>query len=1030
VGLRIEVLGPLMVSGSRWPDPPLSSGQAAVLGLLALAGGSPVQVDWLIDALWGQDPPASAMGIIYTHVSRLRSVLDQLVGTGGKSMLTRDRAGYRLAAGTDQLDLLAFRDLIAAAQLARNGGNAREACESYDRALGLVRGDPLCDVQALRDHPAVIALRQECAVAALDFADLADANGWHGKALPHLQALAARDRLNEAVQARLMMALAGCGRQAEALRLYEDMRHLLDAELGVEPSEVLRDAHARILRQDFPSDGERRLGLGVAGGWQPVFQLPPAPGDFTGRTAETARLTGELRPAADRTGVPLAVISGMPGIGKTSLALHVAHSMRAQFPDGQLWAHLAGTSARPRDAGEILGEFLRALGLPGSEIPPGLAERAGCYRSRLAGRRVLVVADDAAAEQVRPLMPGTPGNALLVTSRFRLGNLDGALHLPLDVMPAADAVSMLARIVGTDRVATEHDAAVSLIQACGALPLAVRIAGAKLAIRSSWCISGMARRLKETQGRLGELQADDLSVPASIAASYWLLPKRHRRAFRLLALLGATDFAAWVVGALLGETEAADVVDQLEARSILTALGPDATGEPRYRLHDLIRDFAAERLAESGEEAAPALERLHDAWLQLAAAADAKLPPELYFPPQPSRPTRQVVPPAAASRLTSDAIAWFTAERINLLTAVERACAAGEISLARCLAGHQCAFQHLQRRQDDTEQNWRVIASYAERSDDQAEAAAYARVRVAAAMQMSGLSAQAIPVLEGCPGSAATPADAVTEALSWYMRGLCRLDLNKFAAARDHAERGIAVARLAGSKHAEFLNQRLLALALAWTGDGEAAIAAGKQALAIVPAHLALECELAALHTMAHTYWLAGRSDQATWACLQAIHLSRRLGDTFGEAMALGYLSDAYRELGWYEESAGCLLRALPVFAKTSQRRFQALCLLKLGYSYAAIGCTPEAIAHLEDSIIMFRQLQVPAKIDEAQAALDRCRAAAAEQALGQVPAGMRRRPVMDMTRHHLIRVSPRAARRPGRTPLTTHVAFIEYSVR
>jgi DNA-binding SARP family transcriptional activator/tetratricopeptide (TPR) repeat protein len=1001
-GLRIEVLGPLMVSGSGG-SPPLSGGQAAVLGLLALAGGSPVQVDWLIDALWGEDPPASAIGIIYTHISRLRNVLEELVGAGGKSLLTRDRAGYRLAAGTDQLDLQAFRGLIAAAQLTRNGGDAREACESYDRALGLVRGDPLCDVQVLRDHPAVTALRQECVVAALDFADLACANGWHAKALPHLQAVAARDRLNEAAQARLMAALAGCGRQAEAIRLYEDMRHLLDAELGVEPSEVLRDVHARILRQDFPSPGERRFGPGVAGAWQPVFQLPPALGDFTGRAAETARLTEELLPAADRTGVPLAVISGIPGIGKTSLALHVAHSMRAQFPDGQLWAHLAGTSARPRDAGEVLGEFLRALGLPGSAIPPGLAERAGCYRSRLAGRRVLVIADDAAAaEQVRPLMPGTPGSALLVTSRFRLGNLDGALHLPLDVMPAADAMSMLARIVGAGRVATEHDAAVSLVQACGALPLAVRIAGAKLAIRPSWCISGMARRLTETRGRLGELQAGDLSVPASIAASYRLLPERHRRAFRLLALLGATDFAAWVVGALLGETEAADVVDQLEARSILTALGPDATGEPRYRLHDLIRDFAAERLdAESGEEAALALERLLDAWLQFAAAGDAKLPPEPYFPPQPSRPVRQVVPPDVASRLTSDAIVWFTAERINLLTAVERACATGEISLARYLARHQCAFQHLQHRQDDAEQNWRIIASYAERSDDQAEAAAYARLRVAAAMQMRGLSAQAIAVLDGSLNSAAEPADTVTEALSWYMRGLCRVELSEFATARNHAERGIAVARLAGSKQAEFVNLQLLAIALAWTGDADAAIAAGKHAIAIARALQALECELAALHTLAHIYWLAGRSEQATWACLQAIQLSRRLGDACGEAMALGYLGDAYRELGWYEESAGCLLRALPVFANTSKRRFQALCLLKLGYSYAAMGCIPEAIAHIEDSIIMFRQLRIPAKIDEAQAALDRCRAATADQTLGQAPADTPRHPVTAATHRH-----------------------------
>jgi DNA-binding SARP family transcriptional activator len=434
----------------------------------------------------------------------------------------------------------------------------------------------------------------------------------------------------------------------------------------------------------------RRGGQGArpAREWLGAFQLPAAPADFTGRAAESRRLTGLLVGRNAGPGVPLVVVSGPPGAGKTSLALHVAHTVRARFGDGQLWVHLAGTSVRPRDPGEVLGEFLRALGAPGSAIPADLAGRTAFYRSWLAGRRVLVVADDAASvRQVQPLLPGTARCAMVVTSRVRLEGLDGAHLMPLDVMTAGDAVGVLTKIVGEDRIAAEPAAADQLAQACGGLPLALRITGAKLATRPSWPLSVMAAKLTGTQGRLGQLESAEASVRASIASSYRLLPERARRAFGLLALLGSVEVAEWALAAMLGEPQAADVVAELERCSLLTAVGADATGEPRYRLLDLLREFAAERVAfEPAADKDIALRRALESWLQLARLADDRLPPEPFFRRPAAQPRPEIVPAAVARRLTADPVAWFTAERVNLLAAVERACQAGWLDLAQQLA--------------------------------------------------------------------------------------------------------------------------------------------------------------------------------------------------------------------------------------------------------------------------------------------------------------------------------------------------------
>ncbi|HEX8007032.1 MAG TPA: BTAD domain-containing putative transcriptional regulator, partial [Trebonia sp.] len=416
--LWVGICGPLVIKRNGIESRALPAGQRTVLGMLALSAGMAVMPDSIIGVLWPDYPPVTAAGIVHTYVSRLRGMF----GYSGdrESFITRDGAGYRLRLAADRLDLLAFRQSAARA---RETADAGQACVLYERAMRLWRGSPLEDVETLRDHPAVAATANERILAALEYAERAATAGRHEMVLAHLVALAVGNPLDERLHAALMVALAGSGRQAESLRVYQDLRRRLDDELGMPPGEELRQAHQRVLRQEIASGKPEDA-------WRVVRQLPAAPGDFVGRRAEREALIGAASTADGQVGVPVAVVCGQPGVGKTTLALHAAHELSECFPDGQLWLQLAGASERPRDPGEVLGEMLRDLGVPGPAISDEHSERPRALRSALAGRKVLVVADDAASvAQVEPLLPGTPGCALIVTSRMQLAGLTGARYV-------------------------------------------------------------------------------------------------------------------------------------------------------------------------------------------------------------------------------------------------------------------------------------------------------------------------------------------------------------------------------------------------------------------------------------------------------------------------------------------------------------------------------------------------------------------------------------------------------------------------
>lgn len=984
-GLNIRVLGPLKIVRDGVELRARPTGERTVLGLLVLAESAPVSLDSLAETLWGDKAPMRAASVVHTYVSRLRNVLGRWTPNGGER-LRRDGAGYRLELAESEVDLALFRRLLREARAARASGSTGHACEAYDQSLSLWYAEPLEDIAALRQHPAVNYLVQERSAAILEYAEAASIAGWHARVLPHLRALVSREPLDESAHAQLMIALASKGRQGEALSVYEGLRLRLDEQLGVYPGPALQDAHARILRQEVPpaadpdaldSDSSPSVSPdALVKDWTdisarlPICQLPPSVTDFTGRIAESRKLAAVLEPADESAGVPIAVISGPPGVGKTALALHVAHTIRRSFPDGQLHIQMAGNSQSPRDPGDALGELLRALGVDGSSLPDSAGERSGLFRSLIAGRRVLVSIDDAAAaEQVRQLLPGTAEAAVIVTSRSRLGALEGARLLHLDPLPQEDAAEMLRQIVGRERMAADPAATDMLISLCGRLPLALRIVAAKLTTRPSWPVGRVTKAVADERYRLDELAVEDLAVRASISTSYETLDQPEQRAFRRLGLLEATEFAGWVIDALVGEPNASEVADTLVDKSLLTPIDADGMGEPRYQLHDLLRDYAAERLGDEPEdERSEALTRALTAWLEHAALADQRLPrvPAI-LRSDPSEPNG--FPEALLRHAMRNPLAWFNTERLNLVAATRQACANGMYHLAGMLAAHQATFQFFQARLDDAEQLWRLVISAAEVAGD-ATAVANAELHFAPMLAERGKNAEAMGLLSRCLPVLTALGDEQTLAVALHCSAYCAEQQNLLDDARAYAVRGLEIARRIGDPYTEMSNLRILGVATTRLGDPDSGIPMCGEALALARQMQASYAEFETLQSLAYVCSLAYKHANTIDLCQQGIEMARKLEYPAGEAYMLGPMGDAYFALGRYEEAFKAFSLAQGIFQARGLVRANAICLLKLASTDQAVGRNEQAITKLKTSLPIFRELQLSSYEQRALSAL------------------------------------------------------------
>ncbi|MDR7274836.1 BTAD domain-containing putative transcriptional regulator [Catenuloplanes atrovinosus] len=925
--MRIQVLGTVRAWLGDEPVELTSAGQRAVLGLLALAGGQPVTRSELIDALWGDDPPASAVNVLQTYVKHLRRRLEPDRPARSRSaLLPHVGDGYALRATADTLDLLCFRQLSAQATAARQEGDDRRAATLLDRALRQWQGAPLADVPQLAGHPKVVAVAAERGAALARYGELKIALGEVAEALPALAEAVAAQPLDEAGQARLIRAYAAAGRRADAFEAYHAARRRLADELGVDPGPELRAAHDIALRDEAPPATATRTAVPA--------QLPADVPDFIGRDGELARLDALLGSPT----VVISALSGTAGVGKTALAVRWAHRVRTGFPDGQLYINLRGYDAeRPVPAGEALARFLRALGVPGQEVPLDAEERADRYRSLLDGRRMLIVLDNAASvAQVRPLLPGTPGCLTVVTSRDALPGLvarHGARRLDLDLLPHADAIALLRRLIGR-RCDEDPDAADELAERCARLPLALRVAAELALARPSVPLRQLVGELADERRRLTLLDAGgdpETGVRAVFSFSYRQLPAPAARAFRLLGLHPGPDVEPYAAAALFGTpvTEAHDLLEALAGAHLLQRGTPG-----RYGLHDLLRAYASELALLDGDETGTT--RLLDAWLHTARAAMTTLHPAERgrhggepAGPRPV-PIAPVGDPAAAQ-------AWLDAERGNLAAAVA-------FAAAHDLPGHAVALTV-------------TLLRYLEGGGHVAEAVAmHAHARDAARLT----------------GDVAAEAQLLNNvALIYSQQG-------RFPQAAEYLRAAIDAARRCGDLAAETRALGNLGHVDAWLGRYDDAAARLREALELCRRTGDRAAEARVLGNLGQIYRRQGRHADAEAHLRRSVALCRDVSDHIGEAYALVSLGHVEAGRGLLADAADHHRAALALFRRSTERGGEALALDGLGSAELALGGA-EGFDRLLQSLAIFRRLgerageaQAGNSIGEAHAAAGR----------------------------------------------------------
>ncbi|MDH2424005.1 BTAD domain-containing putative transcriptional regulator [Sphaerisporangium sp. TRM90804] len=614
--MDFKILGPIEVRGPN--GTPIALGrrkQRVLLAALLLNVGTAISSQRMLDWLWHEQAPATAEANLYTYISALRRAL------GAPSRIETGSNGYVFRAAPGEVDVTVFEDLAAKGRQALADGREDVALDRLTRALGLWRGEAV-----LEGLPLPPPLRGETARLERLRATVVDASlearlalGRHGEVLADLEALTRKDPLNERLTAQLMLALYRSGRRADALAVYQGARETLAAELGIDPGPDLIRMHRRILA-DNPALSLPRAVTGRRA-FAPA-ELPIDSPAFTGRAAEKTRLWTSLTSAGPGAAVVIA-ITGPAGIGKSELAVHVAHRVANRFPDGRLYVNLHGSTpgAAPLKPADVLARLLRSLG-DDTAVPADVDEAAARFRSLTDGKHLLLLLDNARdAAQVRPLLPASPTCRVVITGRRMLTSLDAVTHLRVGVMAEAEMFTLFGRLVGEQRVAADPWAARAIVRLCGGLPLAIRIVAARMIARPGLSPRALADRLAIEEHRLSELEADDRAIRASFMISYRALDDEGSRMFRLLSLLGRSDISVEVAAALADRSEAqtADLLDHLADAHLLEAAEPGW-----YRMHGLLRLFAREqaRREETHDDEARAAQRALRGHLLIAGTVE------------------------------------------------------------------------------------------------------------------------------------------------------------------------------------------------------------------------------------------------------------------------------------------------------------------------------------------------------------------------------------------------------------------------
>ncbi|KDN16293.1 AfsR/SARP family transcriptional regulator [Amycolatopsis rifamycinica] len=918
--MRFQLLG-TVTARRNGTDVPLGGPKPrTLLAALLLAEGRVLHADRLISIIWDEAPPESASALLHTYVSTLRRAFQQPDGVPG-AILT-EQSGYRIELTGCTVDLLEFARLAAEGDSAAGAGDHEAAEQRYGQALDQWQGPALGGLKSRFAATEAARLADQRLDVLEKRIDCAFALGRGAGLVNELTALVAEHPLRERLRGQLMTALWTTGRQADALRCYQAGRGLLVEELGVEPGPELRALHQRILRGDTvapepgapaaPKSEEEPAPLREASGGPCL--LPPDITDFTGRTAESAALT---KPAARRV-----AISGKPGSGKSSLAVHVSHLLRARFPDGQLYVALRGAQQSPVDAVEVLGRFLRALGVADAELPVGLDERGELYRTLSASKRLLVVLDDAADErQVRPLLPSGDDCLCVLTSRVRLAALDSTEHIDLQVLDDKTGLALLTQIVGGTRIAAEPDAARTLVHLCGNLPLAVRIIGARLAARPDWRPSRLVPRLREQRKFLNELAIGDLEVRGSLALSYRGLGDLERSALRRLGWLGVPDFGAWLVSVLLSvpPDDAEDIVEGLVRAQLLDVVSNDGSGVTRYRLHDLIRVFGWERAEaeEDAEQLRLAVRQAADEWYRLVEWASGGTPVRAL---RPAAPGPAATPELVSTDALGEPLAWFDTEQAALVHIVERASELGLADPAVRLATALCSSSFAV--ENHFHYWWRTHTA-----------------ALGAARQTGDLSGQGL-LLAGL-GWLRSEQDRLDEAADYYAQAL-----EAYAEVDD--VRGQAITRMMLSSVRR--EQAQLPEALKLLGE----------ALPVLSRLGDPRAEARAHHGRGMVLTELGRLPEARTELERALTRYRALPDNHGVALVLRSLGIVHRAAGRLAEAERACAQGLDLLRGAGDRLMIAYATQALVKVHIRQGRrnTDELRAELEDALATCREMQ------------------------------------------------------------------------
>ncbi|MBO3742682.1 AfsR/SARP family transcriptional regulator [Actinoplanes flavus] len=973
--IEFRLLGEVQLRASGRAIAPGPLKQRTVLAALLVDAGSVVPTETLIDRVWDDSPPAEARNVLYTYLARLRRIL--LAASPDAPALRRKPGGYLFDADPELVDLHVFRRLAAQAREHPDGDPAR--LELLRQAVEQWHGEPLAGlsgewVDRLRE-----GIRQQIHGVLADWADAEIGAGRYATVVDRLSPVVDSHPLAEPLILRLIRGLHLDGRRTEALERYDRSRRHLADELGIDPSPETQELHQRILRGDpqrpAPPEPPEPAEDPVA---VPGRQLPVGLDDFTGCEPEIAQVLTTLGSRRGEDDRQVVVVTGPGGIGKTSFSVHLANLLRPVYPDGQI---LVGSDGRDGHTGELVDRVLRALGVADTHRLTTIEDKAARYRATIRDRRLLIIIDNAAgAAEIRPLVPGVPGTALIVSSRARLTTVPRAEHVELRLFSRDESLTLLRRIISPERVAREPEAAAELAAMCAGLPLALRIVAARLAARPHWRITRLLDRMRDERRRLDEMAVDGLAVRICVGVGYEGLPPAVRQGFRLLGFLGCATFTEWTAAALFGRSvdDAADLLEHLFDARLVEIDDCPVDSVVRYRMHELVRLYARERALAEDDQAdlTAAVRRTVVAATELVDRMGESLPFAIARFHQGIGPATGVDP--SVLHPDSGGADWLATEADALVTTVVRAAETGLVEEACVLAdamvyasfgvnndfgrwnrAHHAAhtaarasgnrvaeavmscgvglLRYKEDRFDDAERHFTAaIDLFGQVGHEHGHAAAISGLGTV--LREVGRNREAVPMLERALPILERVGDRAGAAHATYCLGHSHRELGNDDQAMRYLERATTMYRSAGHWRGEAIAVRGIGLIHRARGDLDAAElwCARAHDMVLHRSDPLLACYTA--QSLAKVWIRQGRPERAAEPLHRGLRLCVDAQDRFGAALLRRTLGEMHLAAGRAAEALQDLFLAYAVWTELHHELGRARTLRDIGAAHALAG--------------------------------------------------------------------------------------------